>query len=560
MIWANSGNWYIWIAILLVVVVGIYAVYRLVKIRPIVIKMEQKYDHLLNYVGTPFNKSIIRKMILIGLIVTVCILMLLRPSFGTEQGRVAQSSLDVAFVVDISLSMGVQDSLGKSRIETAQDIMKKFLEQSSGERVALVSYTTFATTEVPLTYDLDTVHTGIETLRLVDYTYASGSSMSTGIAEAVTRLTRNNDSNRQKVIILLGDGEELNGAELQDAIASASGSDIPIFTVGVGSTSGDKIPYFTSRSGEVFYIREQGRDVVSKMMPDLLEEIADKTNGKFYDSNTPGGNIHTDISVVSREQQFTQGGILRQEIYPFFAFIILILLIVVHFKLYEKVSLKHTPKAFQIAPISLTSVVLLPIIYVSSLVGIQQGNLLYTRNEFIGAKETYNTYLQKDGQNPRLLYNSGVASYRANLYKEAIQSLSRAAEHNNSDISQKASYNLGNAYYRDGQTYEQTDPATTVQQWIRAIAAYDLALQKDPNDTKAYENREFVKKKLEALQQKQEQSNGNNGSSSSENQQDLEERIEEGEQTARDRYNRFGRYRNDDGYSRGQGGSGGPQW
>jgi Ca-activated chloride channel family protein len=558
MILANLTNIWILIAILIAVAVSIFAIVMLLRVRPVAAKLEQKYDHLLNYEGTPFAKSIMRKVILVALAIIILIIMLLRPAFGTEQSRVAQSSLDVAFVVDISLSMGVQDVQGKSRLQKAQEVMKSFVEQSSGERVTLISYTTFAATEVPLTYDLDTVTTGIDTLRLVDYTYASGSSMSAGIAEAVARLTKNSETDRQRIIILLGDGEELNGKVLQDSLDSAIGSNIPVYTVAVGSTSGGKIPYFVTRSGETYYVYDNGKDVISKMSPTLLQEIAQKTKGKFYDSNTMGGNLYTGISAISSTTQFVDGGSIKQELYPLFAVILIAILLTIHFKLYERITIKRMPKLYQISPISLASIVILPIIYVSSLAGILQGNLLYTQEKFLEAKETYNTFLQEDGQNIRLLYNSGVASYKAKLYKESIQHLSKAAELDNFEISQKASYNLGNAYYRDGQSTELSDPSLTVQQWIKAIAAYDLALQKDSNDKLAYENREFVKKKLEALQKKQDQSS-NDGQSSGNEDEDTQ-RIEDAEKAAKDRYNRFGRYRNNDGYSRGQGGNDGPQW
>ena len=70
---------------------------------------------------------------------------------------------------------------------------------------------------------------------------------------------------------------------------------------------------------------------------------------------------------------------------------------------------------------------------------------------------------------------------------------------------QDAYYNLGNALYRTGQKTEQTDPQETLQKWTEAVKAYETALQLRADDADSKYNRDLVKRKIEALQQKQDQ-------------------------------------------------------
>ena len=68
-----------------------------------------------------------------------------------------------------------------------------------------------------------------------------------------------------------------------------------------------------------------------------------------------------------------------------------------------------------------------------------------------------------------------------------------------------AYYNLGNALYRTGQKTEQTDPQQTLQKWTQAVKAYETALQLRADDADSKYNRDLVKRKIDALQQKQNQ-------------------------------------------------------
>jgi Ca-activated chloride channel family protein len=91
-----------------------------------------------------------------------------------------------------------------------------------------------------------------------------------------------------------------------------------------------------------------------------------------------------------------------------------------------------------------------------------------------------------------MAYRSNDFALAASAFEQAMASPDRA-------VQQRALYNLGNAVYRLGQA--QAPQAQAL--WQRAVKRYEAALALEPNDADAKYNLEFVKKKLEELQQQQ---------------------------------------------------------
>ena len=71
-----------------------------------------------------------------------------------------------------------------------------------------------------------------------------------------------------------------------------------------------------------------------------------------------------------------------------------------------------------------------------------------------------------------------------------------------------AYYNLGNALYRAGQQFEKSAPQEAIQKWTEAVKAYDTALQLRADDADSKYNRDFVKRKIDALRQPPDQGGG----------------------------------------------------
>jgi Ca-activated chloride channel homolog len=101
---------------------------------------------------------------------------------------------------------------------------------------------------------------------------------------------------------------------------------------------------------------------------------------------------------------------------------------------------------------------------------------------------------------PRL-YNQGVTAYESNDFATASQQFEQSLASPNRDLQERAQYNLGNVYYRQG----EADQKQAQQLWEKAIKQYEGACALNPKDDDAKFNRDFVKKKLEELKKQQQE-------------------------------------------------------
>jgi Ca-activated chloride channel homolog len=133
----------------------------------------------------------------------------------------------------------------------------------------------------------------------------------------------------------------------------------------------------------------------------------------------------------------------------------------------------------------------------------------YKKGDFTAAERAYAAAAQRNPKEPVLQFNTGAAAYRAGQFPQAAQafeqSISRApsSDPQRLAVQEDAYYNLGNALYRTGQKTEQTDPQETLRKWTQALKAYETALQLRADDADSKYNRDLVKRKVDALQQKQ---------------------------------------------------------
>jgi tetratricopeptide (TPR) repeat protein len=122
-----------------------------------------------------------------------------------------------------------------------------------------------------------------------------------------------------------------------------------------------------------------------------------------------------------------------------------------------------------------------------------------------------------DVKAPRTQYNAGTSAYRAGQFSQASQAFQQsikaapASDARRLADQEDAYYNLGNALYRAGQQSEKSTPQDAIQKWTEAVKAYDTALQLRADDADSKYNRDFVKRKIDALRQPPDQGGGGGG-------------------------------------------------
>jgi len=122
-----------------------------------------------------------------------------------------------------------------------------------------------------------------------------GTNISSAIHEAQVALRRRPGSDR--ILILVTDGEDLEGSALAAAQAAAQEDGLKIYTVGVGSASGDLIPIPPEQGGG-FVKDDTGAFVKSRLDETALKAIATATGGLYVPLGTQGEGLDTIFKTV----------------------------------------------------------------------------------------------------------------------------------------------------------------------------------------------------------------------------------------------------------------------
>jgi Ca-activated chloride channel family protein len=162
-----------------------------------------------------------------------------------------------------------------------------------------------------------------------------------------------------------------------------------------------------------------------------------------------------------------------------------------------------------------------------------KGEEAFNRQDYLQASEYYREKLQKSPNDPQLHYNYGTATYKNNMFDDAIDAFTKALKSDDLELQKKAYYNRGDSHYQKGVEVQQADPESTLNQWKQAVSSLESALQLDPNDADARHNHDIIKKQLEELEKEQQQKQQNKDNQ--QDQQDKDKNKEQEDQEGQDR-------------------------
>ena len=207
--------------------------------------------------------------------IALVILALSRPQEISNSSRTKTSSgIDIVIAVDISSSMLAQD-LKPNRLEALKSVASEFINDRINDRIGLVIYAGESYTKTPVTSDKEVVINSLTEISF-DGIIDDGTAIGMGLATSVNRLK--DSKAKSKVIILLTDGVN-NSGFIDPSTASdlASTYGIKTYTIGLGTNGNARAPVALNPNGSFrFGITKVEID------EDLLNEVADKTGGKYF--------------------------------------------------------------------------------------------------------------------------------------------------------------------------------------------------------------------------------------------------------------------------------------
>lgn len=205
----------------------------------------------------------------------VCIILALAgPSFVEKEKIYLSRGIDIVFVLDESPSMAALDFPPTNRFDASKDVIRKFVNAREHDPVGLVTFAAEAALRIPPTLDTDGFLSELDRLELMEL----GNGTAVGLGIAIAALHMQDSTAEEKVIILITDGENNAGEIVPESAADiAAGMGIRIYTIGIGTRGEVAIEYVDKDSGKIITGRYD-----SDFDEELLREIAERTNGKYY--------------------------------------------------------------------------------------------------------------------------------------------------------------------------------------------------------------------------------------------------------------------------------------
>lgn len=219
---------------------------------------------------------------------------LLGPQIFAGYTEVSKTGLDIYVIIDTSKSMLVSD-IQPDRITVAKKIVENLLDHLEGDRIGLIPFASDAYIQMPLTDDYQLARMFLD---VMDTDMISGGG--TNIAAAIQLANRSFErtSSADRVILILSDGEEHDGASLE-VIKNIKDDRLKIYTVGIGTEKGGLVPVYNNTGDTVIdYMKDEaGNPVTSRLNAETMKKLAQAGNGSYYQATLQG----TEISSLLKE-------------------------------------------------------------------------------------------------------------------------------------------------------------------------------------------------------------------------------------------------------------------
>jgi Ca-activated chloride channel family protein len=188
----------------------------------------------------------------------------------TRPEKVPRERATVVVALDTSTSMRAED-VEPTRLDAAKESASSFVDGMPDRfRVGLVAFDTDARQVVAPTEDHGAVRTAIRRLRLHSYT-AIGEGIFASL-DSLQDVPTRSSSRRLAHVVLMSDGDTNTGRSNESAAQAAARARVPVTTIAFGTDDG------TIQSGGGAFSVPVNRDA--------LREIADATEGRFYEAES----------------------------------------------------------------------------------------------------------------------------------------------------------------------------------------------------------------------------------------------------------------------------------
>lgn len=388
------------------------------------------------------RRSPITRWISLSLLLLACICLtiaLTQPheKAGTREEKIL--SRNVLIALDLSRSMRVQD-VKPDRLSRAKIAIYELLEALPNERVGIIGFAGSAYVYAPLTVDHAAVR---QTVEQIDENWATvgGSNLKEAVELAIDTLKKTGQ--KQNALVIFSDGEKHDGS-LDDIANEAKLAGVNILAIGIGTENGDYVPNMDFPGNRM--IDENGQQVISRLQPEVLRQLAETTDGKYTTAGSSDDIASLVKNSIKELDAFEMEGRQREvkiEYYQWFllpaiAFLFASIIIGTRWRSIGKISAA-----------SLLFLVPDP----SHADDAKKAAQFLTEKNFSAATQTYRQLAEetRSGElRSRYHLGEGIAFLRAGSFKAARTAFSKSLDADNPDVLAEAHLGIANSLFQLG--------------------------------------------------------------------------------------------------------------
>ena len=265
------------------------------------------------------------------LALTLIVIVLAQPQFGSKEETVKRHGIEVMIALDISNSMLAED-IKPNRLDKSKQMLSQLVDNLGNDKIGLIVFAGDAFVQLPITVDYVSAKMFMSSIN-PQIISRQGTAIGTAIDLAIKSFGQLNESGRAIIVITDGENHE------DDAIGAAKlavENGISVNVVGMGTTQGVPIPI----PGTMSFRKDKNDNVVvTRLNEEMCREIAKAGEGIYVradNTNTALRALTAELDKLAKSEIETKVFTEHNEQFQSFAFFALFLLIIDFFVFYRK--------------------------------------------------------------------------------------------------------------------------------------------------------------------------------------------------------------------------------
>lgn len=212
-----------------------------------------------------------------ALLLATLVVGLAGPHRVDEVERLSEDGIDIALVMDVSLSM-LADDFPPDRITAMRRLADRFLARTGGHRVSIVIFAKDVYLQSPPTTDRYVLRSLLDGVRVgtLNQSASGGTAIGDALLVAARTLEEVREEGRDQAVVLLTDGESNAGVEPPRAAAYLEHLGQRLYAIGIGGTEPVQVTYFGETIGS-------GDDPYLAVLDDAeLQRTVDAAGGRYF--------------------------------------------------------------------------------------------------------------------------------------------------------------------------------------------------------------------------------------------------------------------------------------